>query len=147
MMENRDEVEILATPKEVWNVLTDLDKHAEWNPLIYHAKGEVKLRQTVKVSARTSSRDMNYRCLVVRVEPNQEFQWNWHVVFPFLVKGEHIFRIEPINESSVRFINREIFKGILIPFLKKELLTSGKDAMVAMDKALKERVEQLNNPT
>jgi uncharacterized protein YndB with AHSA1/START domain len=83
MMENRNELEIQATPEEVWDVLTDLGKHAEWNPLIYHAEGKIEGGHLVKLSARTASRDMNFNCAVVRVEPNREFQWNWHVVFPF----------------------------------------------------------------
>lgn len=143
MMENRNDLEIMAPPEEVWNVLTDLTKHAEWNPLIYRAEGKIEEGQKVKVSARTASRDMNFSCLVVSVQPNREFQWNWHIVLPFLLKGEHIFKIAPINENSVRFTNQEIFKGILVPFLAREFETDSKDAMVAMDKALKERVELL----
>ena len=142
-MENRNELLIQASPEEVWKVLTDLGKHAEWNPLICHAEGKVEVGQKVKVLARTASRDMSFNCLVVKVEPNRAFQWVWHVVLPFLLKGEHIFKIEPVDEDSVRYIDQEIFKGLLLPFLTKDLATNSKDAMVAMGYALKERVEQL----
>jgi uncharacterized protein YndB with AHSA1/START domain len=46
MRENRDEIIIQATPEEVWGVLTDLAKHAEWDPLIYRAKGKIELGGT-----------------------------------------------------------------------------------------------------
>jgi len=142
MMENRNELDIQATAEEVWTVLTDMGKHSDWNPLIYLAEGKIEVGHIVKVSAITASRDMKFHCTVVEVEPNLEFQWKWHVVFPLLLRGDHIFRIEPIRQNTIRFTDREIVKGILVPFLRKEFETSSKDAMVAMGMALKERVEK-----
>ncbi len=141
MIENRDEIIIQATPEEVWEVLTNLNKHAEWNPLIYSAEGKIELGGKVRLSAKSGSIDLNYKCLVVKLKSNREFQWKWHIVFPFLFRGEHAFTIEPINDKSVRFINIEIFKGILVPLFTKVIATDGKDGMVAMDKALKDRLE------
>jgi hypothetical protein len=142
MIVNRDEVIIHAAPEEVWGILTDLDKHSEWNPLIYRAKGNIVLGGRVRLSAKSGSNDMNYDCLVVKVEVNREFEWKWHIVLPFLFRGEHTFTIEPVDEKSIRFINVEIFKGVLVPLFTKVLATDSKDSMVAMDKALKYRVEQ-----
>ncbi|MGW8225636.1 MAG: SRPBCC family protein [Anaerolineales bacterium] len=141
MRENRDEIIIQAKSEEVWEVLTNLNKHAEWNPLIYYAKGEIELGEKVRLSAKSGSIDMNYNCLVVKVIPNRELQWKWHIVFPILFRGEHTFTIEPADDKSIRFINVEIFNGILVPLFSKMLSTDGKDSMVAMDKALKDRVE------
>jgi hypothetical protein len=142
MRENRDEIIIQATPEEVWVVLTDLAKHAAWDPLIYRAKGKIELGGKVRLSAKSGSIDMNYNCLVVKVEPNREVQWKWHKVLPFLFRGEHTFTIEPVDEKSSRFVNVETFKGLLVPFFTKVLATDGKEGMVAMDKALSNRVEQ-----
>lgn len=141
MRENRDEIIIQAGPEDVWDVLTDLGKHAEWNPLIYRAEGKIELGRKVRLSAKSGSFDLNYNCLVVKVEPFREFQWKWHIVLPFLFRGEHTFTFEPADEKTIRFINVEIFKGLLVPLFTKELATHGKDSMVAMDKALKDRVE------
>jgi hypothetical protein len=41
MKENRNEIEIQATPETIWGVLTDLGKYAEWNPLLYRAEGKI----------------------------------------------------------------------------------------------------------
>lgn len=142
MRENRDEIIIQATTEEVWGVLTDLGKHAVWNPLIYRAEGKIELGGKVKLSAKSDSIDMNYYCLVVNVEPNREFQRKWHIVLPILFRGEHTFTIEPADEKSIRFVNVEIFKGILVPLFTEVLATDGKDGMIAMDKALKDRVEK-----
>lgn len=141
MRENRDEIIIQATSEEVWDVLTNLNIYAEWNPFIYSTEGEIELGGKVRLSAKSGSIDMNFNCLVVKVIPNRELQWKWHIVFPILFRGEHTFTIEPADDKSIRFINVEIFKGILLPLFTKMVATDGKDGMVAMDKALKDRVE------
>jgi len=50
--------------------------------------------------------------------------------------------MEPAGEKSTRFVNTEIFRGILVPFFTNFLATDGKDGMLAMDDPLKNRVEQ-----
>jgi hypothetical protein len=143
MKENRNEIEIQASAAEVWSVLTDLDSYSDWNPLLYCAEGKVAVGEKVELSAKTASKDMNFSCLVSKVEPNRELSWKFHVILPFLFRGEHIFRIEPINEQTVRFIDREIFNGLLVPLQAKDLETNAKAGMIAMGEALKERVEHI----
>ena len=145
MRENRDEIIIQATPEEVWDILTDLGKHGEWNPLIYRATGKIELGGKVRLSAKSGSIDMNYNCSVSKVEPYRELQWKWHIVFPFIFRGDHTFTIEHADDKSIKFVNVEIFKGILVPFFARMLATDGKDSMLAMDKALKNRAEQSRN--
>lgn len=141
MIENRDEIIIQSTSEKVWEVLTNLNKHTEWNPLIYFAEGTIELGGKVKLSAKTGSFDMNYNCSIVKVEPNRELQWKWHIVLPVLFRGDHTFTIEPAGDNSVRFKNVEIFKGILVSLFTKVISTDGKQGMLAMDQALKDRVE------
>ena len=145
MKENRHEIEIKASAEDVWQVLTDLDAYAEWNPLLYQAAGKVVVGEKVALSAKTASNDMNFTCSVTHVEENQEFAWKFHVGLPFLFRGEHIFRIEPLDEQRVRFIDQEIFNGLLVPLQAKDLATNAKDGMIAMGEALKDRVEHLKS--
>lgn len=142
MKENRNEIEIQATPEQIWDILTDLSRYSEWNPLLYRGTGKVEVGETVEVAAKTASKDMNFVCKVVRVEPNREFAWTFHVIHPFLFRGEHIFQLEPTGEHRTKFIDREQFEGLLLPMQAKDLQTNGLVAMVDMGKALKERVEQ-----
>ena len=141
MKENRNEIEIQATPEKIWAVLTDLEKYAEWNPLLHRAEGKIAVGEKVNISAKTASNDMDFRCSVVKVKPDREFSWKFHVVLPFLFRGEHIFTIEPIDEHRACFIDREIFKGLLVPLRAEDLETNAKAGMIAMGEALKRRVE------
>ena len=141
MKENCSEIEIQSTPERVWDVLTDFDKYPEWNPLLCRAEGKLIIGEKVYLTAKSASSEMNLLCTVLTVEPNRQYSWEFHVGLPILFRGEHIFRIEPIDEHKVRFIDREVFHGLLVPLQAKNLETNAKPAMIAMGKALKERVE------
>lgn len=141
MKENCNEIKIYGAPERVWEVLTDFDKYPEWNPLFSRAEGKLIIGEKVKLTATSASNDMNFLCTVLTAEPNRQFSWKFHVIFPFLFRGVHIFKIEPIDENKVRFIDREVFHGLLVPLLAKNLKMNAKPAMIAMGEALKIRVE------
>ncbi|MBW6473244.1 MAG: SRPBCC domain-containing protein [Anaerolineaceae bacterium] len=144
MKENRNEIVINAPPEQVWQVLTDLEHYSEWNPLLYRGSGTVKLGETVVVDAKTATKDMNFVCKVIKVEPFKEFAWKFHVIHPILFRGVHALRIEPIDQETVTFIDTESFWGLLLPTQAKDLTTNGLTAMIEMGSALKERVEALH---
>ena len=141
MLENRYEIIIKAPIEKVWEILTTLEKYADWNPLLYHAQGTIKEGETVFIHAKTPTKEMKLKCEVTKVEPPYEFSWFFAVIHPFLFRGEHIFRIEPVSEG-VKFADREWFKGLLLPTQAKDLRTNGLSAMIEMAKALKVRAEQ-----
>ena len=147
MLENKNEIVIAAPVETVWDILTDLEKYSEWNPLLYQANGKVEVGETVIVYAKTASKDMKFTCKVTRVEPLREFAWRFPVIHPILFRGEHIFRIEPTGEEEIKFIDREWFKGILLPTQAKDLETNGLMAMIEMGKALKDRAERISVDT
>lgn len=142
MKENRNEVEIQGTVEEVWEALTNLAQYSEWNPLIYRVVGTLEVGKKVEIFVKKASGDRKFTCEIVRVNPLREFSWKFHEMMPFLYRGEHIFRIEPIDDQKVRFVDREIFEGLLVPLRARNLETNVKTGMVVMGKALKERVEK-----
>ena len=105
-------------------------------------KGNIEEGGSVDLSVRTTSTEMRFDCTVTSVEPNHELAWKFHVIHPFLFRGEHIFRIERINDETVKFIDRENFKGPLVLLRGKYLDTEVKEGMIVMDEALKQKVEQ-----
>jgi hypothetical protein len=142
MKELRTEIEIQATPDKVWQVLSSLDKYPEWNPFIHHAIGKAKVGEKVDITFRSGSKDMTLHCTVIKAEPNRELSWKYHVILPSLWSGVHSFTIEPIGDDRVRFIDKEIFTGLLIPFQVKDIDTNSRHDFSEMDKALKIRAEQ-----
>jgi hypothetical protein len=41
-----------------------------------------------------------------------------------LFDGEHIFAVEPIDGGKTRFVQRELFSGLLVPLLRKMIYRS-----------------------
>ena len=142
MIELRTEIEIQATPEKVWQVLTSLDQYSEWNPFIHHAIGKAKVGETVDITARSGSKEMTFHCTVIKVEPNKELCWKYHIGLPFLFRGEHSFSIEKAEGNKIRFIDREICTGLLASTQAKNMDTNSRQGFEAMDKALKARAEQ-----
>ena len=141
MKELRTEIEIQASPEKVWQVLTDLDRYPEWNPFIHHAIGKAEVGGKVDITFKSGSKEMTLHCTVIKAEPNKELRWRYHVGLPFLFKGEHSFVIEPVGENRVRFIDREVFTGLLVPLQAEDIDTNSRQGFEAMDKALKARTE------
>lgn len=141
MKELRTEIEIQASPEKVWQVLTDLDRYPEWNPFIHHAIGKAGVGGKVDITFKSGSKEMTLRCTVIKAEPNKELRWRYHVGLPFLFQGEHSFVIEPVGENRVRFIDREVFTGLLVPLQAKDIDTNSRHGFEKMDQALKERAE------
>jgi hypothetical protein len=52
-----------------------------------------------------------------------------------------MFKVELINDNRARFIQRERFNGVLVPFFGRSLDTATKRGFKAMNEALKIRAE------
>jgi hypothetical protein len=142
MKELCTEIEIQASPEKVWHILTDLDKWPDWNPFITRAIGKPQLGEKVNITAGSGPKVMVLHCTVTKVEPNHELTWKYHVGLPMLFQGEHSMRIEPAGEGHVRFVDREVVTGLLVPLQAKNIDTNSKRGFEAMDQALKARAEQ-----
>jgi hypothetical protein len=136
------EIEIQASPEKVWQILADLDKWTEWNPFIQHAIGKAQVGEKVDITFKSGSKEMTLHCTVVKVKPNKKLCWKYHVMLPGLFRGEHSFTIEPLDNNRVRFIDREIFNGLLVSAQAKDIDTNSRQGFEAMDRALKARAEQ-----
>ena len=82
-----------------------------------------------------------FRPEVIKVEVNRELRWLGHLFVPGLFDGEHIFTIEPLGANRVRFVQREIFTGLLVPLFARGLHTETLRSFEDMNHALKIRVE------
>jgi hypothetical protein len=84
---------------------------------------------------------------LTKVEPNHELRWLGRFGgIPLLFDSEHILTIEPIgnNHNLTHFIQREVYRGVLVPFYAFQLDTSYRPAFEAMNHALKMKSERTN---
>jgi hypothetical protein len=141
MRELRTQIEVEATPERVWEILTDFDAYPEWNPFIQRIEGEAAPGSKLEVRIEPpGGRAMTFKPTVLEVAPGQELRWLGRVLAPGLFDGEHSLRIEPIDDSRVRFVQAERFTGVLVPVLGKSLEKTQR-GFTAMNEALKRRAE------
>lgn len=143
MKELFTDIEILASADRVWQVLTDFTAYPQWNPFILHVEGEAKEGARLAVDLRPpGGKPMRFRPIVLRAVPNRELRWLGHFLIPGLFDGEHIFTIEPLRAARVRFIQREIVKGLLVPLFTRLLEENTRRGFEEMNRALKARAER-----
>jgi hypothetical protein len=135
-------IEIQASPEQVWQILTDFARFPEWNPFIRRVEGEAREGETLEVLIQPSGgKEMTFRPVVLKVAPAQELRWRARLGIPGLLTGEHIFKIETVNDGRVRFIQREEFSGLLVGSWASRSEEDTWRGFREMNKALKDRAE------
>jgi hypothetical protein len=141
--EIKTEIIINAVPQKVWVVLVDFDNYPKWNPFIKMLKGDVKAGNQITVQiAPPEASGMTFKPKVLAFDRNKEFRWIGHLLFPGIFDGEHKFELIDNGNGTTTFIQSEKFKGILVPFLKKQLDNNTKRGFVLMNEKIKEVVEK-----
>jgi hypothetical protein len=136
------EIEIQSSPEKVWELLTDTAKFPEWNPFLRRLSGRLAVGEKLVVYIQASgAMGMEFRPVVLKVEPNRELRWLGRLLLPGVFDGEHIFQIEPLGEGRVCFHQREILSGLLVPVLKTFLDRDTRRGFNEMNRKLKELAE------
>jgi len=143
MKELRSEIEIQASAERVWQLLTDFPSFPQWNPFIRKVSGNIQVGERLEVYIQPSGASgMTFRPTVLKAEPNRELRWLGHLLISGLFDGEHSFTIEPLGEGRVRFTQREVFTGLLVPLFARGLDTDTRRGFEEMNQALKSKAEQ-----
>jgi hypothetical protein len=143
MKELRTNIEIQASAERVWQLLTDFASFPEWNPFIHWAKGEAKVGAQLEVHIEPSGASgMTFKPTVLQVAPKRELRWLGRLLMPGLFDGEHSFSIEALEANRIRFTQREVFTGLLVPLFASGLDTDTRRGFEEMNLALKLRAEQ-----
>jgi hypothetical protein len=143
MKDLHSEIEIDAPAERVWHLLTDFASYPQWNPFIHSIRGQPIRGEGLEVRIEPpGGRGMTFKPKVLKAEDNRELRWLGHLLVPGLFDGEHSFTIESLAKNRVRFVQREAFKGLLVPLLfAGSLETNTQRGFEQMNRALKERAE------
>lgn len=113
---------IETSAEKVWNIIKNFNQYKTWNiPLLI--TGQCKLNAPLIVQANIPGRKPDKfvgRLLVCR--ETKELEWVGYKIAPVVFSGKHAFIIASIDDTHVKFINKESFSGLAIPFIKKSLL-------------------------
>lgn len=135
-------IEISATPEKVWQVLTNFEYYADWNPFIKSITGEkvVGKRLATQISP-PNRKPMKFKPVILTFDQNKELKWLGGPAIKGIFDGEHYFRINALENGSVRFEHGEKFSGILVRLMPK-IFVDTKLGFEQMNQALKEECEK-----
>ncbi|HEX7339909.1 MAG TPA: SRPBCC domain-containing protein [Rhodanobacteraceae bacterium] len=141
-MQLHTHIDVAASPQRLWSVLTDFRRFPEWNPFIRSIQGSLRKGAKLDVRLGPPGGDiMAFKPMVTRVEPGRVLAWLGVLAAPWLFRGEHVFRLEPLEGGHTRMHQSETFGGLLLPLLRRRLEVDTRRGFEAMNKALKARVE------
>ncbi len=135
-------LEVGASARRVWEVLTDFATYRDWNPFLVEIHGEALPGTRLAITTRfPDGRRMRFRELILWAEPLRELGWRGRSPVPGLLEGKHVFAIAPLATDRVRFSQREMFRGLLVPILRRTHLDATRHGFEEMNRALKKRAE------
>jgi hypothetical protein len=137
------QVIINAPVAEVWQAFYNFENYKNWNPFIKQINGSPQVGSTILIHLQTSpTSTMQFKPKVLVNNANSHFRWIGKLLFKGLFDGEHYFKCVPNTNGTTTFIQGEIFKGILVPFLSKMINIDTKNNFELMNQKLKLLVEQ-----
>ena len=135
-------IEIHAPAASVWEALTDFSRYPLWNPFILAANGPLKVGAKIKMRIRLHDGiRITIRPTILKVETEIELCWLGRLLVPGLVDGEHHLVILPTDSGSVQLLQREVYRGLLVPVLWPRLQKDARSGFEAMNRALKRLLE------
>lgn len=136
------EIEIGASPTEVWAVVADVEHWPEWSPIIHTVKGQAGQGAELQVTMRDKNGEAanSYSPIVIAFEPAEGFRWRGKMMADFLFTNEKVFSLVA-TPSGTRLIHIEAFSGLLVPLFWGTMETQVPGMLDAMNAALKKRVE------
>ena len=142
MLTIENTIEIKSSVEQVWEVLTDRDNYAQWNPVILSQTGVLKRGCRAKMRINPALFSMNVDIVYRQVQTNKELSWFGG---PPLIKGYHYFKLQSLPNGNTQVIHGERF-GFLATLMGWPAIVSlVKMKYKKADRALKKRCETLFN--
>lgn len=136
----RTEIIVDASIDRVFSVLIDFENYPKWNPYHVNVTGRPEVSAKLSVTVRRpDGKIIEVPAVhVLRLRKNQDLTWGGGIKGIFY--GEHVFKLEKVEENKTRLIHNEDFEGLFIGFsdLPPDVLTNG---YRMMNEALKSYVE------
>jgi len=138
----QSEIDIEAPPSRVWAILSDFPSYPHWNPFIKRIQGDARPGTRLEVLIEPpGAKAMTFRPTVLAATPDKELRWFGHLLIPRVFDGEHQLLLASLGDRRTRFTQREVVRGILVPFTGG-ILAKTEQGFVAMNEALKKRAEE-----
>ena len=136
---------VQASAETIWNILYDLERWQDWNPLYPRAAGVIRIGQPLSLTlAVPGQAAREIAPVVLEWVPNEQLHWKLSLMGG-LVKTTRYLEIEQLAETSCIVANGEIIGGLMGPSVAKQAGRAIHRGFREMNEALKARAEALQN--
>jgi hypothetical protein len=143
MQEIKTEINIAASPSEVWNIIKNIDAWHEWSPIINSSQGKAIVGEKLNITmmSKEAGKDgPRYSPKIISVREAKSLHWRAHMLAGFIFTNDKILKLEE-TESGTRLIHIETFKGLMVPLMSSSLEENLPPMLDSMNNALKELLE------
>ncbi len=133
------EININASPEDVWQILTDGDAYPQWDPGMDRIEGAFALGEKISFYTKLSP-DRAFPVTITAFEPSQQMVLTGGMPAG-LFKSERTHTLASEGNGGTKFTTREIFSGPLLPLFGRSIpdLTENFEAFA---NGLKARAEE-----
>ena len=105
-------IDIDASVERVWDILTDFDAYAAWNPFITHIAGTPAVGERLDVRLEPpGGMGITLHPTLLEVVPATSLRWLGRLILPGIFDGAHHFALESLGPNRTRLIQEERFTG------------------------------------
>lgn len=142
LKEVQSEIEISATPAEVWSVLISFENWQDWNPKVSASRGNMALGEKLHLTmiGKDGGDGPQYDPVVTAFQPESLIRWKAHMIAPFLFTNEKVIRLQSTSSGTL-VLHKELFSGLLAPLFSGGFEKGVRPILEAMNSALKTQVE------
>jgi hypothetical protein len=142
--EIREEIEINASPKQVWETIIDFEGYKNWNSQLFFLGGTIqpKAKLHFKLSV-SGTAPYEFKPIITKWVEQKQFAWLAKTGLPRIFDGEHFFEIHDLENGKTLLTNREEYRGILSQLFKQlPMMKTAPEGFKKMNLELRNYIEQ-----
>ena len=131
-----------SPPERLWEILTDFDRLAQWNPSVPSITGEPSVASTVTMTLAMPGRpSARVKATLTEIVPQRRLVWDGTVGPRWLFAGHREFLLEPAADGTASVTHIEEVGGLLFPLFRLIMGSAIQRHHDGLNDALKERAE------
>jgi len=128
-----------APPSVVWEVISDLGRWSDWNPLYVRAQGQLRIGERLSLSQALPGQAADVIMpFVVDWVPDAQILWRLSQKGGFIKRLRYL-EIDKLTEEGCIFSNGEDWSGFMTRYVTRDLKRAMRAGFEALGEAVKAR--------
>lgn len=145
MREIQTDIEISASPDEVWSILSNINDWSDWSPIINQSSGDAAMGSALSITmiGKQEGKDgPTYNPVITTFDDSKSFRWRAKMMAGFVMTNDKVFELEETS-TGTHLIHKELFSGMFVPLFWSSVEKNVPDMLNSMNAALKAKAESL----